>query len=127
MNTYKLLPIFTFAASFGAPASAFAQGGINTSAITPYSQGIVDLINGVIVPVLLAIAFLIFLWGLYKYFIWNNDSESEKMEGRKFAMWGIIGFVVIFSVWALVGIVRSTLSFSNEANPAAPTFNPAGG
>ena len=94
--------------------------GINLNAITPYSEGIKNLINDVLMPVFMAIAFIVFLWGIYKYFIWNNDNESEKMEGRKFAMWGIIGFVIILSVWGFVNIVKDVLSLPNNTNAPPP-------
>jgi len=67
------------------------SGGININYIKPYSDSIIGIINSILVPVLIAIAFIVFLWGVYKYFIYHGDSESDKMEGRKYAMWGIIG------------------------------------
>ena len=48
------------------------------------STGIIGIINTVIVPVIFAFAFLVFLWG-------------------------ILGMVVLLSVWGFVNIVLSTL------------------
>lgn len=112
----------TFVA-FLAPLFAMAQTGINTGAITPYSDGIIRVINGILVPVLMAVAFIVFLWGVYKYFILGASSESDKGEGRTFAMWGIIGFVVILSVWGLVDIVINTFGLTSGGSaPKPPTF-----
>lgn len=106
-----------------APLSAVAQSGINVDAIKPYSDGIIKIINGILVPVLFAVAFIVFLFGVYKYFIQGASNESAKGEGRTFAMWGIIGFVVILSVWGLVGIVISTLGLTSGGGaPTPPTF-----
>ena len=115
------------AASLGAPLLVFAQTGINYNAITPYSTGLINVINGILVPVLMAIAFITFLWGIYKYFIQGASNESEKGEGRQFAMWGIIGFVIILSVWGLVNLVISTIGLPNNATPTPPTFTPPTG
>ncbi|MDO8566903.1 MAG: pilin [bacterium] len=100
------------------------MSGINLNYLTPYSSGIINLINGILVPVLMAVAFIVFLWGVYKYFIYHGASESgEKMEGRKYAMWGIIGFVIILSVWGLVAIVRGALGLPfGGSGPTPPTF-----
>lgn len=68
---------------------------------------IVPIIDAVILPFLYAIAFLAFLWGVYQYFI--NDSEEKRKQGRQFALWSIIGFFVIFSVWGLVRLLMSIL------------------
>ena len=105
------------------PIIASAQTGINTGVITPYSGGIIRVINGIFVPVLMAIAFIVFLWGAYKYFILGAENESAKGEGRTFVMWGIIGFVVILSVWGLVAIVTNTFGLTSGGSaPKPPTF-----
>ncbi len=89
--------------------------------LTQYKTDALSIINGIIVPVVVGIAFLMFVWGVYKYFILGADSESEKAEGRKFVFWAVIGFVAIFSVWGLVGLFRSTLGFDN-AGVNAPAY-----
>lgn len=96
------------------------SGGININFIKPYGDSIKDIINLVLIPVLIAIAFIVFLWGVYKYFIWEGASESDKADGRKYAMWGIIGFVVIFSVWALVNILMGALNLQGGKPPPIP-------
>ncbi len=100
--------------------SSGGSGGININVIKPYSDSIIGIINSIFVPVLMAIAFIVFLWGVFKYFIWNKESESEKMEGRKFAMWGIIGFVIILSVWGLVNILMGALNLQGGKPPPFP-------
>ncbi len=97
------------------------SGSINTTYLLGYKTSIVGIINGIIVPVLIAIAFLVFIWGIYKSFIMNAASESEKGEGKQIAMWGIIGFVIIFSLWGLVNIVTQTLNI-NQAGSNAPAY-----
>ena len=96
-------------------------GGVNQQWLQYYYQLFLWVINSIFVPVLIAIAFIVFLWGVFKYFIWHRESESEKMEGRKYVLWGIIGFVVIISVWGLVNIVKSTF-FPSTLNTQAPEY-----
>lgn len=87
-------------------------GGINIGVIQPYGDSIKNIINNVLVPVLIAIAFITFLWGTYKYFILGADSDEDRKTGRQFVLWGVIGFVIILSLWGLVAIVGSTLGIS---------------
>lgn len=89
-----------------------------------YKKSIVGIINTILVPVLMAIAFIVFLWGVYKYFIYGASNEGEKAEGRKFALWGVIGFVIILSLWGLVNIVKDTLNLNQAGSnvPAYPTL-----
>lgn len=99
------------------------MSGINTTYLQGYANSIISIINGILVPVLLAIAFFTFMWGVYKYFILGATSETERTTGREFILWGVIGFVVIFSVWGLVGMVGSTLGLSPGGTaPAYPTL-----
>ena len=105
------------------PGQPTTSGGINTQALQPYATSIQSLINDLIVPVILAIAFLVFLWGVYKYFIQGAASDSDREEGRKFALSGIIGFVLIFSLWAIVNILMDTLNLQNNQAPCPPTFS----
>jgi hypothetical protein len=124
----KPIAFLALSAFFVVPAFAAAQGGINMSAITGYSNGIIDVINKILVPILMAIAFIVFLWGVYKYFIYGADSDAERATGKQFVLWGVIGFAVIFSVWGLVNVVRSVFGMQGEISaPPPPTFNPPSG
>lgn len=76
------------------------------------STGIVGLINVVIVPIIFALSFAVFTWGVVNYFFLNGGDETKRSEGRKFALWGIIGMVVLFSVWGFLNILLSTLGIS---------------
>ncbi|MBU6490757.1 hypothetical protein KGQ25_01125 [Patescibacteria group bacterium] len=99
------------------------MGGINTSYLDSYKNSILYIINGLLAPVLLAVAFITFLWGVYKYFILGADNETERRAGKQVVLWGLIGFVVIFSVWGLVGLVMSTFNLSPGGSaPAYPTL-----
>jgi len=97
-------------------------GGINIAVIQPYADSIKNIINDVLVPVFMAIAFITFLWGVFKYFIWGSDNETERDTGKKFVMWGLIGFVVILSLWGIVNILMSALNLSTGTHPKPPTI-----
>ena len=100
-----------------------AVTAINTVYVQGYSDSIIGIINVILLPVLMAVAFIVFLYGVFKYFIYNGADSSSHEEGRTFIMYGIIGFVVILSVWGLVGILGSTLGLSPGGNaPAIPTL-----
>lgn len=94
----------------GAPGNTpGGQGSLNLNILKGYKTNIEFVINGIFVPLLFAIAFLVFVWGVFKYFIWGADSPDERKTGRDLALYGIIGFVVILSVWGLVLLVMNTL------------------
>ncbi len=97
-----------------------ASAQINAKFTEDYSEGIIHIINAYLVPVLMAIAFIVFIWGVFKNFIWKGDSGEAHTEGSKFVAWGVIGFVIILSLWALVNIVASTLGLGGYYETEVP-------
>lgn len=79
------------------------------------STGIIGILNTVVVPVIFALAFAAFVWGVVSYFFLHGDEEGKREEGRKFIFWGILGMVVLFSVWGFVNIMLSTLGIAPGA------------
>lgn len=79
------------------------------------TTGIIGLFNTVVVPVIIAMAFAAFVWGVVNnYFIHGSEATSRK-KGSVFILWGVIGLVVIFSVWGVVNILLSTLGITPSA------------
>lgn len=99
---------------------AGGSGAINPKYLQDYKTGIIWVINFILLPVLVAVAFITFLWGVYKYFILGADSDTERATGRQFVLWGIIGFVIIFTIWSLVNLVSVTLSLPSGKAPPTP-------
>ncbi|MDO8521141.1 MAG: hypothetical protein Q7S52_03430 [bacterium] len=50
------------------------------------------------------LATMLFIWGVVK-FIRNANDTTEHEAGKKFIMWGVISFVVLVSLWAIVELV----------------------
>ncbi|MFA6177611.1 MAG: pilin [Candidatus Paceibacterota bacterium] len=80
-----------------------------------------QLLNAV-VPVLIALAVVFFVWGVVSYVI--NDDEEAKSKGRDRIIYGIIGFAVIVALWGLVRILTNTfgLTGTNADSIVLPTI-----
>jgi len=65
------------------------------------------IINKSVIPLIIAIAMVTFIWGVVQYVI-NSDEEAKKAKGKQFMIWGIIGLTVMVGVWGLVRIVGTT-------------------
>ncbi len=111
------------------PFLAFAQVGTIGSIAAPcnISQSgtlfgllckLGQLFNSV-VPVLIALGVLYFVWGVVVYVI-SSDEEAKK-TGRNRIIWGIIGLAVIIGVWGLVNVLRNTFGLTNTTNIELPT------
>lgn len=106
-----------FAAFLLMPTLAFAQQIGNVQAL---GQVFTNIINNVLVPLLLLIAFLVFIFGVFQYFILGGSDEEKRAQGQKLILYGIIGFFVMVSVWGLVNILVGTFNL-NQAIPRIPT------
>jgi len=53
------------------------------------------------------VALVYFLWGIFK-FLSNPDSEEEREKGKRSIFWGIIGMVIMISVYGIIGIILGT-------------------
>lgn len=77
----------------------------------------VEQLIGRIIPIIIALALLLFLWGVLQFFF-TKDPEKQK-NSKSFMFWGIIALFVMVSVWGLVRIVSETV-FDNRANYSSP-------
>jgi hypothetical protein len=96
---------------------------INVPYIAQFSRSIIDVINTIVIPVLLAVAFLFFIWGVIRYFIFGATDSGKRAEGAQFILWSVIGFALIFSLWGLVWLLIYTVGVGpGGAPPPFPTL-----
>jgi uncharacterized membrane protein len=93
--------------------------------------GLIGIIQGILsalVPLIVSLAVVVFLWGVLKYVIAGSNKDGKE-EGRKFMIWGLIGLVVMVSVWGLVALVKNTFfeSSTSPVNPPGSSNPPPGG
>lgn len=76
---------------------------------------IIGIINNLVVPVLFAVAFIVFVYGAFEVFIVGANSADVKEKGKNLMIWGLVGFFVMVSVWGLVNILTGTIGFTNTS------------
>jgi len=91
------------------PVSVFAATITDLDSLVEF---FVDLINTA-VPIIIALAVLYFIWGVFRYVI--ADDDETKAKGKNTMLWGIIGIFVMISVWGLVNILRNTFNLDEDA------------
>lgn len=85
---------------------------------------IMVLINTYAIPFLIALAILYFLYGVLQ-FIMNADDDTKRAAGRNKIIYGLVGLVVMVSVWGLIGFVQRSFGLQNQPTnvglPSVPT------
>ncbi len=125
------------------PSTAFAQGvSQDCESLISQNRTGVQIINGVpvpvertgtnlqfvicrisqllntIVPILIILGVIFFIWGVVTYVIAQDD--EAKTRGRDLMIYGLIGLLVIVSMWGLVAILKNTFGISGTTTINVP-------
>lgn len=107
---FLALPTLALAQSIGGILGLLAQAN--------------DLINRLI-PFIIALAVLVFLYGVFKVITSGGDPEARK-SAIGLIIWGVVGLFVMVSVWGLVNILVTSVNLNNTAPNAPGLPNPGG-
>lgn len=91
------------------PMVALAQFGKLDAAFNDF----IEFINFTLVPLIFALAFLLFLWGMFKYFFWGGGEEEKREEGKQLMLWAIIAFLLMVSIWGIVNVLSGGFGFDD--------------
>ena len=116
MYTQQSGTFFTGGVTFG-PGGVV---GLCTSTICGVANTLIYLINNVAVPVIFALAFIVFLWGIAKAYIFSAGDPEEVKKGHQLILWGLIAFAVMISIWGLVNVVANTFGLGGYYAPPLP-------
>jgi hypothetical protein len=91
--------------------------------------GVIAGIISVIMPVLVALAAVFFIWGVITY-IFTKDEEQKK-KSRSRIINGLIGLFVIIAFWGILAVIMNTFGLTNKiggnpvpCNPIPGSLNP---
>lgn len=75
--------------------------------VSPFIDKIQGAILYPLISLLLGIALLVFLWGVFGY-IKNAEGDEARTTGKKHMLFGIIGLVIMVSALAILKIAAQT-------------------
>lgn len=103
--------IFTFLLL--SPAVAAAQ----TDTIQGFLITLISFIDAVLIPFLLGLAFLFFVWNAVRFFIIGGANETGQENAKNLALYSILAFVFILSFWGLVNLVADGVGLTDCTTP----------
>jgi hypothetical protein len=101
---------------FAAPLFAFAQGADIPGLVTKAG----NLLNSLI-PLLIALALVIFFWGLIKYIM--SAGEGGHGTGRNIMIAGIVALFIMVTIWGIIRLLQNTLGVGGD-QPINPPYVP---
>jgi len=73
------------------------------------NNDIVYFADKYVLPLLYALLFLLFIFGMFRYFFTGGEENRE--QGKYFALWSVIAIVAVFAIWGVVNILLNVLTF----------------
>ena len=113
----KLIAYSSLALIIVVPAIALAQP-INIENFI--GDRLVGIVNKII-QLLIAVATLVFIYGIIKYIAAGGDPEKTK-TARSYIVFSIIGLALILGIWGIATFLSCNLGFCNTQVPI-PTFS----
>lgn len=107
----KFIPLGAMLIPFVALAQTTLQAIIQT---------LINVVN-LVVPLLIGIALIVFIWGVIKYITAGGD-EAKRTEARNTILYGVIGLFAIIAVWGLVKVLSTTFGIERGGTIERPQF-----
>ncbi len=97
-----------------------AQGGIADAGggggeFERLLKNILKFINEVLIPFIIGVGFLVFVWGMFKYFIAGGADEEKQKEGKNLMIYATLGFVLIVIFWGVVNLLASSTGLEDDS------------
>jgi uncharacterized membrane protein YidH (DUF202 family) len=71
--------------------------------------------NNVLIPFILGIGFLVFVWGMFRFFIAGGANDEEKEKGKSLMVYATLGFVLIIVFWGIVNLLATSTGLDGES------------
>jgi Type IV secretion system pilin len=120
----RLQLLTSSAALFLLPFMASAQiaDSADGGAFQVLLVNILTFANTVLIPFIIGIGFLVFVWGMFQFFIAGGSNDESKEKGKSLMIYATLGFVLIIVFWGIVNLL-STSTGLNEGLDATLTPN----
>ena len=102
--------LFIVAAVLTFPFISFAQ---ELDRVKTLIESIGEIINTAI-PIVFALALLVFFWGLVKYIF---GGAEDKDKAKNLMIWGVVALFVMATVWGLVQFIGDAVGIEDGAAP----------
>jgi Type IV secretion system pilin len=115
----RTIHIFTISSvTFILPFLTYAQGiATEEGGGGPFElllKNILDFANSVLIPFVIGIGFLFFVWGMFQYFIAGGASEESKEKGKSLMINATMGFVVIIIFFGMINLLTSSTGLEGQ-------------
>ncbi len=104
-----------------ASAQIADTGGATGGAFGTLLKTILTFTNAVLIPFIIGIGFLVFVWGMFQFFIVGGANDDAKEKGKSLMIWAVVAFVMIAILWGVINLLVQSLGLSDATitNPGS--------
>ena len=86
---------------------------MSTMTIVPFLNNLNQLVLNPIILLLFGVSFIYFIYGVIKFLSSDaGDKGGKRLEARNSILWGIVGMLIMFSVYGIIRFVLDTFGIS---------------
>src|SRR3989339_583614 len=89
------------------------------SGVDGFITQVSNLILNPLLKFLFVLAFVLFFYGIVQY-VMNPENQDKIKQGKSHMLWGLVGLVIMFAVWAILQIIIDTFKIEG-INPKEGT------
>jgi uncharacterized membrane protein YidH (DUF202 family) len=84
---------------------------------------ILEFTNTVLIPFITGIGFLVFVFGMFQFFIVGGANDEKKEQGKSLMIYATLGFVLIIVFWGIINLLTSSTGLAGGTVNNIPTVN----
>lgn len=115
------LPVAVFAQRIG-PGQGLADGNPGGGPFGDLLKTTLAFSNTVLIPFILGIGFLVFVWGMFVYFVAGGANEDKQKSGKSLMIYAVVGFVLVIIFWGAINLIANSLGLEGETIVVPPNI-----
>jgi heme/copper-type cytochrome/quinol oxidase subunit 4 len=110
------LYIFALLITMSLPNLVAAQITVNGTGgpLADVLRNILTFGNEVVIPFIIGIGFLMFVWGMLQYFIFGGANDESREKGKKLMISSTVAFVVIIIFFGAINLLTTTTGLEGQ-------------
>ena len=77
-------------------------------------KNIITFSNNVLIPFIIGLGFLVFVWGMFQYFIAGGANDESREKGKKLMINATIAFVVIIIFFGVINVLTNSTGLQGQ-------------
>ncbi len=94
--------------------SAQLADSADAGAFQSLLSNILTVVNTVVIPFIIGIGFLVFVWGMFQFFIVGGSNDEAKEKGKSLMIYATLGFVLILTFWGIIRLLTTSTGLDKD-------------